>query len=141
MQNWIAVASANHVAIGAAQGFMQVNHGKAGPLRKISPGDIVAYYSPTAVYGTKTPLQAFSAIGRVGTGAPYVGDMGGGFTPYRRDVDWWPSQPAAIAPLLAHMEFTAGKANWGYQFRFGLFVVASPDMLLIANAMGVASLI
>jgi hypothetical protein len=65
MPNWIAVASANHVAIGVAQGFMQVNHGKSGPLRRISPGDLVTYYSPTAVFGTKTPLQAFTAIGRV----------------------------------------------------------------------------
>lgn len=55
---WLAVASANHVRIAKA-GFMQVNHGKAAPLRRISPGDGVAYYSPTITLGGKDKLQAF----------------------------------------------------------------------------------
>ena len=45
MQNyWIGVASADHVARGRADGFMQVCHGKAAPLRRIKPGDGVVYY-------------------------------------------------------------------------------------------------
>lgn len=36
--NWIAVASAEHVRIGRAGGFMQVCHGKATPLRRVKPG-------------------------------------------------------------------------------------------------------
>jgi EVE domain len=141
MPNWIAVASANHVAIGVAQGFMQVNHGKSGPLRRISPGDLVTYYSPTAVFGTKTPLQAFTAIGRVQAGEIYIGDMGGGFTPSRRDVVWWVAGPAAIAPLLSQLEFTAGKTNWGYAFRFGLFSINDADIAIIAGAMGVGTML
>jgi hypothetical protein len=35
LQNWIAVASADHVGRGRAPGFMQVCHGKAAPLRRI----------------------------------------------------------------------------------------------------------
>ncbi len=31
---WIAVASAAHVRIGRAGGFMQINYGKAAPLRR-----------------------------------------------------------------------------------------------------------
>jgi hypothetical protein len=42
-KNWIAIASAEHVRIGRAQGFMQICHGKATPLRRLSPGDTVAY--------------------------------------------------------------------------------------------------
>ena len=34
---WIAVASAGHVAIGRAQGFAQVNHGKSGPCSACVP--------------------------------------------------------------------------------------------------------
>ena len=41
---WIAVASAEHVRLGRAQGFMQVCHGKGGPLRRTAPGDTVIYY-------------------------------------------------------------------------------------------------
>jgi hypothetical protein len=135
MSAWIAVASANHVAIGRRDGFMQVNHGKAAPLRRIAPGDIVAYYSPTETYGTKTPLKAFTAIGRVREGDVYIGQMPGDLTPWRRDVEWWDATPAPIAPLLNRLELTVGKLNWGYPFRFGLLPVSDADMRLIATAM------
>ena len=50
---WIAVASADHTRRGKAGGFMQVNHGKAAPLRRVQPGDGVIYYSPTETMGGK----------------------------------------------------------------------------------------
>lgn len=137
MGNWIAVASGDHVAIGRAGGFMQVNHGKAAPLRRMAPGDLVAYYSPVQVFRSTEPLRAFTAIGRLRPGEIYQGQMGGGFTPYRRDVDWLDARPAPIAPLLDLLEFTAGKRNWGYGFRFGLVPVSAADMGVIAAAMGV----
>jgi len=135
--HWIAVASAEHVRRGRRDGFMQVNHGKAAPLRRIKPGDGIVYYSPTTILGEKDGLQSFTAIGTVREGEPYQGDMGGGFTPYRRDVEWAKSQEAPIKPLLDRLEFTAGKSNWGYQLRFGLFAVSEGDFSLIAEAMGV----
>ena len=135
MKYWIAVASANHVAIGRAQGFCQVNHGKSAPLRRMQPGDILAYYSPVEVLGTRTPLQEFTALGRLREGEPYVGHMAQGFTPYRRDVDWFAATPAAIRPLLPLLEFTRDTANWGAPFRYGLFAVSAQDMGLIAQAM------
>jgi EVE domain len=135
-KHWIAVASADHVAIGRAQGCMQVNHGKLGPLKRMSPGDGIAYYSPVQTCRTATKLQAFTAVGRIKEGAPYQGDMGGGFTPYRRDVEWFPSHTAPIAQLLDQLEFTKGKANWGYQMRLGVFEVSEADMVIVAAAMG-----
>ena len=42
--NWVAVASAEHVRLGRSQGFMQVCHGKAAPLRRIQPGDGEAHF-------------------------------------------------------------------------------------------------
>lgn len=134
-RNWIAVASAAHVAIGRAQGFMQVNHGKAAPLKRIAPGDHVAYYSPTQTFGGKDKLQAFTAIGKVRDGAPYQGVMAGGFQPFRRDVAWSDGTPAAISPLLPRLSFTRSNSNWGYQLRFGLFEVQDEDMRLISEAM------
>lgn len=135
MKNWIAVASANHVARGIAGGFMQVNHGKAAPLKRISPGDLICYYSPVKEFGGTEKLQAFTAIGSIKSGEIYQGDMGGGFTPFRRDVKWLPSQDAGIASLLDRLEFTKGKTNWGYQMRFGLFEISVQDMQLIAANM------
>ena len=135
--HWIAVASAEHVRRGRQDGFMQVNHGKAAPLRRIKPGDGIVYYSPTTILGQNDGLQSFTAIGTVRDGEPYQGDMGGGFTPYRRDVAWAESREVPIKPLLDRLEFTAGKSNWGYQLRLGLFALSEHDFSLIAEAMGV----
>jgi len=133
---WIGVAAANHIARGQAGGFMQVNHGKEAPLKRLQPGDVIAYYSPVTEYGGKETLQAFTAIGLVKQGLPYEGDMGGDFKPFRRDVDWLPSHDAPIKPMLNQLSFTKGKTTWGYQFRFGLFHIPVEDMQLIATAMG-----
>jgi hypothetical protein len=133
--DWVAVASAEHVAIGRAQGFMQVGHGKGAPLKRLHAGDRIAYYSPVRVLGGKEACQAFTAVGVVRDEPVYQGDMGGGFLPFRKDVDWFDAQEAAIRPLLESLSFTSGKSNWGYAFRFGLLKVTEADMDLIAQAM------
>jgi hypothetical protein len=134
---WIAVASAEHVRAGVAAGIMQVCHGKAAPLRRVRPGDRVAYYSPTTAFRGNERLQTFTAYGRVRAGEPYVFDMGGGFRPWRRDVAWERMQEASIRPLLDRLSFSAGAPNWGYRLRFGLFEIAAGDMDMIADALGV----
>ncbi len=131
---WIAVASAEHVRRGR-EGFMQVNHGKAAPLRRVHPGDGVAYYSPTSTFGGKDKLQAFTLLGRVKPGEIYEGQMGEGIA-HRRAVDWADADDAPIAPLLQELDFTKGKSNWGYQLRFGLFEISAHDFEVIAQAMG-----
>ena len=139
-QNWIAVASAEHALRGseeAEHGFMQVCHGKCAPLKRIQPGDRVAYYAPSFTMGGKDRLQSFVTIGLVQPGMPYSFDMGGGFMPFRRDVAYLPAEQAAIAPLLDHLEFVEDRKHWGYKFRFGLFSVCDADMRLIAHAMRV----
>jgi len=75
--HWIAIASAEHVRRGRAEGFMQVGHGKAAPLKRIAPGDGVIYYSPTITLGGKDRLQAFTAVGVVCAGDPYLFRYGG----------------------------------------------------------------
>jgi len=116
---------------------MQVCHGKAAPLRRIAPGDGIAYYSPTNSFGGPDRLQAFTALGTVEPGTPYEVDMGGGFRPFRRDVSWREAVEAPIHPLLDHLSFSRGNKNWGYQLRFGLFEIPPQDLSLIAAAMGV----
>lgn len=131
---WIAVASAEHVRRGRAQGFMQVSHGKEAPLKRVKPGDGIVYYSPTEVLGVKDGLQSFIAIGEVRQGEPYRGEMGS-FKAFRRDVDWAEAQEAPIRPLLDKLGFTTEKTNWGYQLRFGLFEISEKDFHLISKAM------
>ena len=134
-QNWIAVASAKHVRIGRAAGFMQVGHGKQAPLKRIHPGDRVVYYSPTEVLGAKDKLQAFTAIGIAEPGAPYQADMAKGLKPFRRDVRWLTARAAPIRPLLEQLEFATAAPNWGARLRFGLFAFSDGDLQVIAAAM------
>jgi hypothetical protein len=135
-RGWIAVACADHVAFGVTGGFMQVCHGKAAPLRRMRPGDYVAYYSSTESFGVRRSLQAFTAIGVIRDSDPYCFDMGAGFQPWRRNVDWLVSQPANIRPLLGKLEFTAGRGSaWGFPLRFGVLAVSDADMTVIGEAM------
>jgi EVE domain len=139
-QNWIAVASADHARRGGAAGFVQVSHGKLAPLKRIAAGDRIACYSPTVALGGKEKCQAFTLLGIVCDGEPYQVDMGGGFTPFRRDMNWLKTKDAPIQPLLEALDFTTGRRNWGSQLRFGLFAVSDHDIELIAKAMGVRQL-
>ena len=134
-RDWIAVASAEHVAIGRRLSYMQVGHGKQAPLKRLHAGDRVAYYSPVRVFGTKQVCQAFTAVGVVRDDRIYQADMGGGFEPYRRDVDWLDAHEAPIRPLLDTLSFSRGKPNWGAALRFGLLAVTPADLQAIAQAM------
>ena len=124
-RNWLAVASAEHVEIGRNGGFMQVNHGKATPLRRIQPSH--------AQRG-KDRLQAFTAIGTVKQGKPYQADMGFGFKPFRREVAWHEAESMALVDLQGQLAFTQEK-NWGYRLRQGVIEISDADMTLIAEAM------
>ena len=138
MNNWIAVASAEHARRGCAQpdrGYMQVCHGKRAPLQRVAPGDRVAYYAPATTMGGKDKLQRFVSIGLVQPGEPYAFDMGGGFVPFRRDVAYVAASETPITPLLDAFEFVEDRSRWGARFRFGLFRISDHDMRLIAQAM------
>lgn len=137
MGNWLAIASADHVEIGKRDGFMQVCHGKGGPLRRLKPLDRVIYYSPSTVHGVKDGLMSFTAFGTVAGDAPYRHDMGGGFVPWRLDVAWEEAGRLPIRPHLEHLELTRGKSNWAYPFRSGLLPLPEADMHHLAAHMGV----
>ena len=64
--------------------------------------------------------------------------MGGGFVPWRRQVDWCVADVAPITPLLPLMAWTTGKRNWAYPLRFGLLAISRSDLHCIAQAMGAA---
>ena len=135
MSAWIAVASADHVALGRKRGFMQVCHGKLGPLARIKPADTVIYYSPTTRMAGGERLQAFTAVGVVRNGDPYPHDMGNGFVPFRRDVDWFVAHQTPIRPLLARLDLTRGKSRWGAVFRYGIVKISDSDRDAILEAM------
>ena len=143
---WIGVVSRDHVAIGVAGGFTQLNHGKAGPLERMRAGDGFAFYSPRTSYPEGPPLQAFTAIGRIRDGNVYQvksevhlqaqAGPGSGFTPFRLAVDYLPAQDAPIKPLIDQLSFIRSKTHWGAAFRFGFLRVPDADFARIATAMG-----
>ena len=134
-QFWIGVVSKDHVDRATAGGFAQVNHGKAGPLERMHAGDGFAFYSPRTSYPDSTPLQAFTAIGRVRTGTVYQAEMEDGFRPFRLDVDFLAAEPAPVKPLLPELSFIRNKRHWGAAFRFGVVRVPAADFAVIAGAM------
>ncbi|MGB3328613.1 MAG: EVE domain-containing protein, partial [Thermomicrobiales bacterium] len=134
---WLGVASAAHVRIGRAQGFMRLNHGKRTALARMRPGDRIVSYSPATEMRGKDRLQSFTAIGIVRDADPYQVAMGDAETAWQRDVDWLPATETPIVPLLDRLDLTAGKPNWGYQLRFGLVELSATDFDTIAAAMDV----
>jgi EVE domain len=134
-KHWIVVATAEHVARGRATGFIQAGHGKAQPLRRMRPGDGVVCYSPARTFRGNDRLQAFTGIGTIKDGVVYQVDVGGGFHPFRRDVDFLDATEAPIAPLLDVLDLTKGRSNWGGRFRFGLIEITARDFKRIAGAM------
>jgi hypothetical protein len=118
---------------------MQLCHGKGGPLRRLRGGDGIVYYSPTVSFGGDDRLQAFTSIGFVKDERTYQVDMGGGFQPYRRDVNYVEAGEASILPLLERLELTCGKRNWGYPFRLGMVEITARDFTMISAAMNAAA--
>ena len=136
MRYWIGVASKDHVSRGLAGGFCQLCHGKAQPLKRMSEGDWIIYYSPKQTFEGNTPLQAFTAIGEVVGDKVYPFEMFPGFVPYRRDIRFRQDAPdAPIRPLIDQLAFIQDKSRWGYAFRSGHFEIQQADFELIAARM------
>ncbi|MFO1165342.1 MAG: EVE domain-containing protein [Paracoccus sp. (in: a-proteobacteria)] len=130
---WIGVVSREHVLIGATGGFAMMNHGKLAPLRRLTPGDGLIYYSPKTAWPDGAPLKAFTAIGTVRDAAPYPAEMRPGMLGYRRDIDWLPAAETPISLVIDRLEFARG--NWGMLARRGLFEISDADFQTIRTAM------
>lgn len=133
--HWVGVVSRSHVMRGVAGSFMQLNHGKKAPVKRMKAGDVLAVYSPREAYPDGAVLQAFTALGVVRTGDVYQVEMSPDFKPNRVDVDFLPVQQAAIRPLIERLDFIKDKQHWGAAFRFGQLKVSAEDFGLIAEAM------
>ena len=136
---WIIVASRNHVQRGVTGGFAQANHGKAGPLRRMQPGDQVVYYSSKLRHGEDAPCQCFTALGEVADDDVYQANMGDGFEPFRRNIVYRECHEVSILPLIPQLSFIKDKQHWGYPFRWGMFEIPQADYELIATEMLTAS--
>jgi hypothetical protein len=133
---WIGVASQDHVEAAVADGFVQLSHGRAGPLERLRPGDAFVFYSPRTTFPAGPPLQAFTAMGRVPASPIY--ESNGSVAPqsFRRRIAYLDATSAPIKPLLDRLTFIRSKRHWGAAFRFGLVRISRDDFATIASAMG-----
>jgi predicted RNA-binding protein len=132
---WIAVVSKDHLALGIAGGFMQVNHGKEAPLKRLQQNDWVAFYSPKITMDGTEKLQAFTAMGQAADEKVYSFEMTETFIPFRRNIKFYDCKEISILPLIPQLEFIQDKRRWGYPFRYGFFEIQEKDFMLIKSQM------
>jgi hypothetical protein len=132
---WLGVVSRRHVERGVKGGFAQLCHGKRAPLARMQVGDWLVYYSPRTEMDGGTPLQTFTAIGRVTGVSVYGHAMSEDFVPHRRGVAYVPCRPAPIAPLVGELSFVTDPKRWGFPLRRGVLPLTARDFGLIARAM------
>jgi predicted RNA-binding protein len=132
---WIGVASHDHVKRGIAGNFCQLCHGKAQPLKRMSVGDWLIYYSPKEQFERNIVCQKFTAIGEVIGDDVYPFEMFSGFIPNRRDIHFHTAKDVPIRPLIEQLAFIKDKSKWGVAFRFGHIEIPKEDFELIAHNM------
>ena len=132
---WITVASKDHIAHGVAGGFMQANHGKSAPLKKMQKDDWVIFYSPKRFFNGHVPCKMFTAIGQVVDNDIYQYKMDVDFIPYRRNMNFYECNDVPIIPLIDQLDFISNKQSWGFPFRFGFFEIGQKDFELIRSNM------
>jgi hypothetical protein len=135
MNYWIVVASKDHLQRGLADGFIQADHGKAAPLKRMHAGDWTLFYSPKLEFEKPGKLQCFTAICKIVDENIYQHDLGGGFVPFRRNVRFLPAKDVSILPLINDLTFIKDKAHWGAPFRIGTLQIPEQDFKLIAEKM------
>jgi predicted RNA-binding protein len=132
---WIGIASKEHVKTGVAGGFCQLCHGKAQPLKRMSVGDGLIYYSAKEIFDEDKLCQQFTAIGEVIGSEVYEFEMFPGFVSYRRDIQFYAARDVPIRPLIPQLAFIKDKTHWGYAFRYGHLEIPQSDFELIATQM------
>lgn len=135
LKYWIVVASKDHVARGVEGGFMQANHGKLAPLKRMKPDDRVVFYSPKETLEGDQKCQAFTAIGQTSDDEIYQVKMSDEFIPYRRNVKFIKAQDVSILPIIESLDFIKNKKSWGFPFRMGFFEIGKEDFEKISKEM------
>jgi hypothetical protein len=132
---WIIVASKNHAVRGVEGGFLQANHGKEAPLRRMKRDDWIIFYSPKETFEGNSPLKKFTTLGQIKDDRVYQVEMNSDFQPFRRNVEFHSVNETSIESLISELSFIKNKKSWGYVFRLGLIQIPRDDFVLIANHM------
>ncbi len=137
---YIICVSLEHAKRGITWGFIQSNHGKSSNIKKLKTGDAILIYSSKYVFTSENTeenkLQAFTALGYVRDEELYQGDMGWGFTPFRRNIDFIKDvNMLPIIPLLGDLEFVKDVKKWGFPLMYGFLQISEHDFGIISSNM------
>ena len=112
-------------------------HGRHEAVKRVQPGEWLAYYSPRTMLKGGEEVRAFTAIGSFTDREPYEAEMSAGRVGWRRDIAYEKkARDAEIYPLLDELSFIKDRAHWGLFFHRSIFSVSRDDFALIATAMG-----
>jgi EVE domain len=116
-RHWVIVVSREHARRGVTAGFVMANHGQRAPLARMSRGDGILIYSPTAAYPGGEPLRAVTVVGEVSGDEPEPSDViAGGF---RRAARLREIQPLPLEQVRAQLPVS--------RLRFGFFELDAAD--------------
>ncbi len=132
---WIGVACKEHVENGIKLSICQFCHGKFSPVKRLRKNDFVVYYSSKITMQNSEPYQKFTAIGVIKDDEVYQVDMGNGFKPFRRNIEYFEVKHLDIRPLISDLSFIKNKKSWGYVFRYGFLEIDKESFIIIANGM------
>ncbi len=133
---WIGVAVAEHVCIGAKEGFCAFSHGKKQAVAKLSFGDRFVYYATKERFengqSVGDAVQAFLACGVV-TGEVEDNHYAG-YPAFTRKAEYEPLFEVPVKPLLNRLSFISNPQYWGMAFRRSLFEIGEGDFQIIMDA-------
>ncbi|WP_316634578.1 EVE domain-containing protein [uncultured Flavobacterium sp.] len=132
---WIATISKEHAQRAINGNFIQVCHGKEGPLKRMQKEDCLLIYSSKVTMEGGEKCQAFTALGKVIDDEVYSFQMTEKFIPYRRNIQFVECNEVSIIPLIENLEFIPNKKLWGYPFRYGFFEINENDFNFITSKM------
>lgn len=135
MTYWVNAVCLDHAEIGVRDGIVQADHGKPQRISRLAQGDGIVIYSPRTSMRSRTPVQAFTALGYVADDECYQVELREGFHPWRRDVDWVATRHAPVREMIPRLSFLPAGRSWGLPFRRGLFSVPESDFEVIREAM------
>lgn len=133
---WIGVAVAEHIRIGAREGFCAFSHGKETAVGKLALGDRFIYYAPKERYehgqSVGAPVQAFLAAGTV-TGMVEENHYAG-YPAFVRAAEYEPLFNVPVKAIMDRLSFITNPQYWGMAFRRSLFEVSAADFQTVMDA-------
>jgi len=132
---WVATISKEHSQRAINGGFIQVCHGKEGPLKRMQKEDYILIYSSKVTMEGNEKCQCFTALGKVVGDEVYSFQMTENFVPFRRNIQFMKANEVSILPLIENLEFIPNKKSWGYPFRYGFFEISENDFNFITSKM------